>query len=86
MHMQGTPATMQLDPRYGDVVAEIAGFFAERLRAAASAGIDVEQRRLPGYLEMLARPHNTRVPDQALAAIVGTPQGALVIAATRPRG
>jgi dihydropteroate synthase len=40
MHMQGTPLTMQDDPRYGDVVAEVAGFLKERLAAAVAAGID----------------------------------------------
>ena len=39
MHMQGTPATMQLDPRYGDVVAEVGAFLAERRAAANEAGI-----------------------------------------------
>src|SRR5206468_8424992 len=34
MHMQGTPVTMQVDPRYGDVVAEVAAFLAERARVA----------------------------------------------------
>lgn len=40
MHMQGTPATMQADPTYGDVVAEIIAFFKERLAACAAAGIE----------------------------------------------
>ena len=31
MHMQGTPGDMQIDPRYGDVVAEVNAFFAERI-------------------------------------------------------
>jgi dihydropteroate synthase len=39
MHMQGTPATMQLDPRYGDVVAEVGAFLAGRRQAAREAGI-----------------------------------------------
>jgi dihydropteroate synthase len=39
MHMQGTPATMQNDPHYGDVVADISRFFEARLQAAADAGI-----------------------------------------------
>ena len=42
MHMQGTPQTMQLDPRYDDVVREVGGFFAERLNALAAVGIDRE--------------------------------------------
>jgi dihydropteroate synthase len=40
MHMQGTPRTMQDDPRYGDVLAEVAAFLASRAEAARAAGID----------------------------------------------
>jgi dihydropteroate synthase len=40
MHMQGTPATMQVNPSYSDVVAEVGAFLRERWRAAASCGID----------------------------------------------
>jgi dihydropteroate synthase len=39
MHMQGTPATMQLNPTYGDVAAEVARFLEARLQAAADLGI-----------------------------------------------
>jgi dihydropteroate synthase len=39
MHMQGTPATMQRAPRYGDVVAEVAEFLAGRAEAAMAAGV-----------------------------------------------
>ena len=39
MHMQGTPATMQLAPHYEDVVAEVAAFLEERLQAAVDLGI-----------------------------------------------
>jgi dihydropteroate synthase len=39
MHMQGEPRTMQQDPRYDDVVAEVASFLEERLRVAVDAGI-----------------------------------------------
>jgi dihydropteroate synthase len=42
MHMLGTPATMQDDPRYDDVVAEVGDFLEQRLEAAAGAGIAVE--------------------------------------------
>ena len=34
MHMMGTPRTMQDDPRYDDVVAEVRDFLAERLEVA----------------------------------------------------
>jgi len=43
MHMQGQPRTMQVDPRYDDVVSEIAAFLEERLRAAVDAGIAEER-------------------------------------------
>jgi dihydropteroate synthase len=43
MHMRGTPADMQDDPRYGDVVAEVAEFLLERLRAAEEAGVARER-------------------------------------------
>lgn len=39
MHMQGTPADMQRDPQYQDVVAEVVHFISGRLRAAHDAGI-----------------------------------------------
>jgi dihydropteroate synthase len=39
MHMQGTPGTMQIDPHYEDVVAEITDFFRERLRWLEEHGI-----------------------------------------------
>ena len=43
MHLQGTPQTMQLRPRYDDVVTEIGEFFEERLYALQTAGVAAEQ-------------------------------------------
>lgn len=43
MHMQGEPRTMQADPRYGDVVAEVHDFLARRVAAAQAAGIAAER-------------------------------------------
>jgi dihydropteroate synthase len=40
MHRKGTPADMQRDPRYDDVVAEVHGHLAGLLTAATNAGID----------------------------------------------
>jgi dihydropteroate synthase len=39
MHMQGEPRTMQVDPRYDDVVAEVRSFLHERAEACRAAGI-----------------------------------------------
>ena len=40
MHMKGEPRTMQLNPVYADVVAEVAACFEERVTTLAAAGID----------------------------------------------
>ena len=40
MHMRGEPRTMQVDPTYDDVVAEVTAFLRDRLEAAVAAGIE----------------------------------------------
>ncbi|MBU2400771.1 MAG: dihydropteroate synthase [Alphaproteobacteria bacterium] len=39
MHMKGEPRTMQADPRYGDVVAEVRDYLRDRAEAAMAAGV-----------------------------------------------
>ncbi|MFL5822043.1 MAG: dihydropteroate synthase [Solirubrobacteraceae bacterium] len=65
MHMPGDPRTMQIDPRYDDVVADVKAFLADRLAVAVKAGVPEERIVLdPGIgfgktaehnLELLAR-------------------------------
>jgi dihydropteroate synthase len=65
MHMQGTPATMQIDPVYPEVISDIRRFFQQRIDEAVSPGVNLEQIVLdPGVgfgktvehnLEILAR-------------------------------
>jgi dihydropteroate synthase len=43
MHMLGTPRTMQLDPRYDDVVGDVKAFLEERMSFAIDHGIDEER-------------------------------------------
>lgn len=43
MHMQGSPRTMQREPRYEDVVDEVRAFFDRRLEACLAAGIAEER-------------------------------------------
>jgi dihydropteroate synthase len=43
MHMLGEPRTMQVDPRYDDVVSEVKAFLEERLRVAVEAGVAEER-------------------------------------------
>jgi len=50
MHRQGTPQTMQLAPRYGDVVADVMSFLDARMAAAQAAGISRERLVVdPGF-------------------------------------
>ncbi len=50
MHKKGEPATMQADPRYDDVVREVADFLAARAAAAQAAGIVAERIVIdPGF-------------------------------------
>ncbi len=43
MHMRGDPRTMQIDPRYDDVVSEVRAFLEERMEYAIAAGIPAER-------------------------------------------
>ena len=43
MHMQGSPQNMQLNPVYGDVVAEVTAFLRERVDVLLAAGIERER-------------------------------------------
>lgn len=39
MHMQGEPRSMQRDPQYGNVVADVVHFLSDRVLAARQAGV-----------------------------------------------
>jgi dihydropteroate synthase len=72
MHMLGEPRTMQDDPRYDDVVAEVAQFLAQRADAAMAAGIARERIWVDpgiGFGKTLA--HNLTLLDRldAIAAL-----------------
>ncbi len=78
MHMRGQPATMQDDPRYGDVVAEVRDLLVGRAAQAAAAGVS-EVWIDPGIgfgkddghnLELLAR--LDELVATGLAVVVGT--------------
>jgi dihydropteroate synthase len=76
MHMQGTPQTMQTDPQYENVVAEVRGFFEKQIEQLAAAGVSREKialdvgigfgKTLKHNLELLARLDETRVSDRPL--------------------
>src|SRR3954462_6611351 len=80
MHMLGEPRTMQADPRYDDVVADVKAFLTERMEAAVRAGVAEERIQLdPGIgfgktiehnLELLRRLHE--LTDLGRPLVIGT--------------
>lgn len=59
MHMRGTPATMQENPTYADVVGEVEAFLCERADAAQRAGVPRDRIVLdPGIGFGKTREHN----------------------------
>ena len=76
MHMQGTPRTMQNQPRYADVVSEIADFFLQQYTRAIGCNIDPMAiafdpgigfgKTLDHNLELLAHLEQVRVHERPL--------------------
>jgi dihydropteroate synthase len=76
MHMQGNPQTMQIEPRYADVVSEVADFFRQQYMCALECGIDPMViafdpgigfgKTLEHNLELLAHLEKVRVHDRPL--------------------
>ncbi len=84
VHMQGTPATMQHDPRYEDVVLEVRAFLLARARAAEAAGIAPENLIIdPGIGFGKTREHNLSLLAR-LGCLVDTGY-AVMLGASRKR-
>lgn len=76
MHMQGTPRTMQKEPRYGDVCEEVRAFFEDRFAALQTAGVQPEAvvfdpgigfgKTLEHNLELLRHTGRLTVEDRPL--------------------
>ncbi|TVO62434.1 dihydropteroate synthase [Spiribacter vilamensis] len=65
MHMQGTPASMQDDPVYDDVVTEVRAFLEQRLDVAQRAGIPASRLLVdPGFGFGKRDPHNAQLLAQ----------------------
>lgn len=78
MHMRGEPATMQQDPRYGDVVDEVVGWLTERMVAMEKAGLSVETIALdPGIGFGKTMEHNMKL-IAGLRVLVATRRPVLV--------
>ncbi|MEH6648582.1 MAG: dihydropteroate synthase [Motiliproteus sp.] len=65
MHMQGQPISMQQEPQYQDVVADVIAFLEQRIDACQQVGI-VKQRLLvdPGFGFGKTLPHNWQLLNQ----------------------
>jgi dihydropteroate synthase len=65
MHMLGEPRTMQVDPRYDDVVSDVKAFLEERMAAAVRAGVAEERILLdPGIGFGKTLEHNLELLDR----------------------
>jgi dihydropteroate synthase len=72
MHMQGVPRTMQADPTYDDVVADVRRHLLDRAEVAAAAGVDPDRLCLdPGIGFGKTVAHNLRLLD-GLATLTAT--------------
>lgn len=83
MHMQGTPRTMQDDPRYHDVVPEVRGWLAARARLAEEAGVTADRVMVDpgiGFGKNLA--HNLGLMKDLCEVAGGRP---LLLGASRKR-
>jgi dihydropteroate synthase len=95
MHMQGTPGTMQRDPRYVDVVSEVKAFLLERAQACVTGGIGRSRIAIdPGFGFGKTLAHNLALlralPDLAatgLPVLAGLSRKSMIGALTgRPVG
>ncbi len=90
MHMQGEPRTMQANPQYGDVVAEVMAFLEQRVAACVAAGIERDRLVVdPGFgfgkevghnLALLA--HLDRLGDIGLPVLAGLSRKSMLGAIT----
>jgi dihydropteroate synthase len=79
MHMRGEPDTMQAQADYGDVVAEVAEFLAQRLREVQAAGIAPERVMLdPGIGFAKGPEHNLALLRRQAELCRGLPRPLLV--------
>lgn len=90
MHMQGEPLTMQVQPAYVDVVAEVQGFLAARINALRANGVATERLMLdPGFGFGKTLPDNLslfraigRFAEQGYPVLVGVSRKSMLGAIT----
>jgi len=86
MHMQGNPDNMQASPQYGNVVAEVADYLAERVAACEAGGISRKRLLLdPGFGFGKTVEHNLallngigQLAEQGLPILVGLSRKSMI--------
>jgi dihydropteroate synthase len=75
MHMLGEPRTMQAAPHYDNVVEDVSGFLAARMRACREAGVDAARLTIdPGFGFGKTAAHNLALlKNLAALAVLGAP-------------
>jgi dihydropteroate synthase len=86
MHMKGTPKTMQVEPHYDDVLAEIHAFFEKRITWAIGNGLNREKiiidpgigfgKRLQDNLTLIRNLNSFRTLDQPI--LIGVSRKAFI--------
>ncbi|MDC9724753.1 MAG: dihydropteroate synthase [Gammaproteobacteria bacterium] len=86
MHAQGTPQTMQDDPRYDDVVSNVIAFLSERVSVCEQAGISRDKLILdPGFgfgkrathnLQLMK--HLSKIIELELPVLVGVSRKSMI--------
>jgi dihydropteroate synthase len=90
MHMRGEPASMQDNPRYSNILAEVDTFIAERIAVYTAAGIDRDRIVIdPGFGFAKTVTHNfelfRRLPEMVawgLPVLVGVSRKSMIGAVT----
>jgi len=86
MHMKGTPATMQIEPKYNDVVGQVLAFLLDRAKKAEKSGIPKERIFIdPGFGFGKTTEHNLlllknigRFVDSGYRVLAGTSRKAFI--------
>lgn len=86
MHMRGVPRSMQQDPRYDDVVAEVGQYLAQRVAACAAVGVGRERICVDPGIGFGKRPeHNLallagldRIAEPGIPVLVGVSRKSLI--------
>ncbi len=85
MHMRGEPGTMQDQPHYTDVVAEVIAFLRERVQAAITAGVQKENIIIDPGIGFGKRLQDNLALMQALGRIIEKTGQRLLFGASRKR-